>query len=875
MAPNAKKKGKKQEADKAVLEEEEKKRIEEEARMQELRAKRERDLKEQKEREALESFIAQEKPRLDEEIEAIKQLSIKQTDEISAENQREQLENDWKKFLECSTIPDPLDEREVNTYLTLLSEETLGGDDEASVQPLLSILPNAEKLCNDIFQAMTAVNDSEETNKGIYNNLRTHLLRVRALIQEKWGMATSRILQHYDLYPVEPNENFSYALSVDNYVFALWGNLTKNPRHKTIEYTNVNLSMTLPKPISLANVSIRMLYESGPTASAPYSAQETDRHMSVVGGVLFLDMFEMPEPAKTCESWVIRQILSPTGKLKSVTYPFKKPVTDAAEEEEKEVVADINIWPAQVTYDIFPSCFIHRETAKVMCWNEAEKRWSEDNIGDVEINIDQGQIRFRTTQFFPTALVQSTYAELLYQDWKLYPTGPSSATIIITGAVNEIEIAVQEGKVSLVRPTSPYLDEHVTGKWMQPALLFSRLSQVGLNFQAPKSLKGLDLDPLILKNPTVEDICTVGLGLCTAGYAFRRSPSNRYLSSSRVSLQFREVADGQVPDMSGKEGWQTILFDTNYQIGGSGYQLGFLVPGDDVDDETKIQLNSEKTVRNVETKAEIDPPTEEHCILRIIDPNLREAMREQVKKRSLDQDVSLMFKDTRNGMFKFKNEIYPTKLVDLPCIIESQKTNDYKQFFKIADISQAIEDVEREVERLLQLDAEAEDVRYEEHFDLPENDNGFNESSLTSVKEFGAPDEYANEDQEGDDGEAQEEDDLAAEIENSLDQLDALDSTGLDEEIEEGMEESDEEESDDEEDDESEAASEEEEGEVDDESRILKEEIADLQAKIQEKEEQAQQQTNPIMRQRFEGIIKKLRDEYENCKQQLASRQQK
>jgi hypothetical protein len=80
-------------------------------------------------------------------------------------------------------------------------------------------------------------------------------------------------------------------------------------------------------------------------------------------------------------------VLSPTGKLRRVTYPFKKAVAEAAEEEEDDNVADVNIWPAQVSYDIFPSCFIHRESAKVMCWIESEKRWSEDNIGDVEINV--------------------------------------------------------------------------------------------------------------------------------------------------------------------------------------------------------------------------------------------------------------------------------------------------------------------------------------------------------------------------------------------------------------------------------------------------------------------------------------------------------
>jgi TATA-binding protein-associated factor Taf7 len=59
--------------------------------------------------------------------------------------------------------------------------------------------------------------------------------------------------------------------------------------------------------------------------------------------------------------------------------------------------------------------------------------------------------------------------------------------------------------------------------------------------------------------------------------------------------------------------------------------------------------------------------------------------------------------------------------------------------------------------------------------------------------------------------------------------------------------------------------------ELDDETRILREEIADLEAKIEEKNVQLQGQTNPIMRQRFEGIIKKLKEELDKRKHQLSN----
>jgi hypothetical protein len=66
------------------------------------------------------------------------------------------------------------------------------------------------------------------------------------------------------------------------------------------------VSMSIPKPLSLANVGVRILLETGPEASAEFEDQETERHMSVVGGVLYLDLVELPELAKAVDKWTIR-----------------------------------------------------------------------------------------------------------------------------------------------------------------------------------------------------------------------------------------------------------------------------------------------------------------------------------------------------------------------------------------------------------------------------------------------------------------------------------------------------------------------------------------------------------------------------------------
>lgn len=59
------------------------------------------------------------------------------------------------------------------------------------------------------------------------------------------------------------------------------------------------------------------------------------------------------------------------------------------------------------------------------------------------------------------------------------------------------------------------------------------------------------------------------------------------------------------------------------------------------------------------------------------------------KGRGLDA-LEFKFLDPRRGVFKIGDTTYSSKLVDLPNIIECQKTLDNRHLFKVADISQML-----------------------------------------------------------------------------------------------------------------------------------------------------------------------------------------
>ncbi|KAJ7063466.1 TAFII55 protein conserved region-domain-containing protein [Mycena amicta] len=244
-------------------------------------------------------------------------------------------------------------------------------------------------------------------------------------------------------------------------------------------------------------------------------------------------------------------------------------------------------------------------------------------------------------------------------------------------------------------------------------------------------------------------------------------------------------------------------------------------------------------------------------------------LRKMVSTREVPNDVWFKFKDSRRAVFHIGNNTYSAKLVDLPCIVESQKTLDNKQMFKVADICQmlvvqnrmdqdeqaapqknfnieefiwphgltpplhhvrkrrfrkrvnkrTIESVEQAVERLLDEDSLATQVKY----DVLENVNPDLSDSDLSTRPTPAISDS------GGMGEAADDDDSSA--------SDGKEAT-----------------QDDDEDDDDEAVQ---------SIRLLNEEIRDLEAAIAKKGHEIASSANPLIKKRFEDALKKLNADLE------------
>ncbi|ORZ34450.1 TAFII55 protein conserved region-domain-containing protein [Catenaria anguillulae PL171] len=87
-----------------------------------------------------------------------------------------------------------------------------------------------------------------------------------------------------------------------------------------------------------------------------------------------------------------------------------------------------------------------------------------------------------------------------------------------------------------------------------------------------------------------------------------------------------------------------------------------------------------------------DGPIEEQLLLRLPadNPDLVAKFRKRVEMREEVSDIKLMFTDERTGTFTFDSTTLRTKLVDLPTILETHKSYDNKQFYKMGEIAQML-----------------------------------------------------------------------------------------------------------------------------------------------------------------------------------------
>ncbi|KAJ3260143.1 hypothetical protein HK103_001219 [Boothiomyces macroporosus] len=543
--------------------EEQRRLAEEEQRLLEEKFRKEKELQEQRNREFITQFLEQETPRFETELAASLEIKARHLKELKEIMDKKQSIVDWNKYLECSRLPSTKIERDVNTYILLWEQEPVILEDlQQSMDLLMTQLPGARELVSLLEQERCAF--LEDDDMAQYEKLSVYMYRLIQVMFKKIELVCQNIYQNLDLFQRESTENFQFTSDITDYKLGIWANLTRNPRHKFIDFTDISMSFSLPKPLALDNVGIRMLLKSGEGAFANYEATNGGSLVSPIGGVLLFDLVELPEAARKIDSWILRPVLTQDGTFKRIPYPSKRDTEVVGDEENQNT--DLAVWATQVTFTIMPHCFIDN-SATVMFFDPELKQWSTDGIKDVEYDQQSGRIRFRTMKFLDTALVQNKYLEYPIQDWSMEPSGYNKAILTIRGRKNELVLEVGEGECRVLNMVNDY-HRKMFEESIPPALLLKKLSQIGLNFIGPKSMNNVDIGDWILKHQKSEAVCIEGI---------RADPI----------VTVTESGDETVT-----EDWKSVIYNNNYKAGEKTFQFAFITSNADVSDEANFTVDN-------------------------------------------------------------------------------------------------------------------------------------------------------------------------------------------------------------------------------------------------------------------------------------------
>ncbi|KAJ3324256.1 Protein casc1 [Boothiomyces sp. JEL0866] len=598
-----KKKGKKKDLNREKELEEQRRIAEEEQRLLEEKFRKEKELQEQKNREFITQFLEQEAARFESELGASEAIKTRHMQELKELMDKKQSIVDWNKYLECSKLPSTQIERDVNTYILLWEQEPVVLEDlQQSMDLLMSQLPTARELVSLLEQERC--NYLEDDDMVKYEKISVYIYKLLDVMFKKIELVCQNIYQHLDLFQRESTENFQFTSDITDYKIGIWANLTRNPRHKFIDFPDINMSFSLPKPLALDNVGIRMLLKSGEGASATYESTKGGPSVAAIGGVLLFDLVELPEAARKIDSWTLRPVLTQDGSFKRIPYPTKRDAEIAGDEENQ--TTDLAVWATQVTFTIMPYCFIDN-SATVMFFDPELKQWSTDGIKDVEYDSQSGRIRFRTMRFLDTALVQNKYLEYPIQDWNLEPSGYNRAILTIKGRKNELVIEIGEGECKVLNMVNDY-HRKLFNEFIPPALLLKKLSQIGLNFLGPKSMNNVDIGDWILKHQKSESMCIEGISQFCAAYQIRRSPQNGSESTNKCIFQCKEVGADPIVTVSESgvetttEDWKSVIYNNNYKVGEKTFQFAFVTSNSDVSDEANFTVDN---ASNLKTAADV------------------------------------------------------------------------------------------------------------------------------------------------------------------------------------------------------------------------------------------------------------------------------
>ncbi|XP_030177812.1 protein CASC1 isoform X4 [Lynx canadensis] len=571
MGPKAKKSARKKKITKAErlkqLQEEEERRQkeEEEARVKHEKEEMERLERQRIEREKWHQLEAKDLERRNEELEELYLLEecFPEAEKLKRDTR---LLSQWNHYIQCDGSPDPSVSPEINTFISLWKEETNETLEEVIAKSKL-VLNLIEKLRLLLLQ--TPSYDLEDKTIIQY---RGSILELQELLHLKFNVATERLLRQASTLADLDSGNMEKVIQDENVTLYVWANLKKNPRYRSVRFSETQIRFEIPRILATSGIAIRLLHThyDHATPLRPVSA-------SLQGHTATVTHFVKDEVQKG-EAEISKELQEEYKQQECESVSVCEEETKVEEQGDIEVQMILKeglqkyIYPPESTEDFetenaFPPIEVTLEVQEnviffedpmVARWDAEGKHWQTDGISNVLYQSEERLITFSLETFGPVTLIQDTHINMPFQSWELRPLDVNKVLLTVTTVFTEIQIQIKENLCMLasVKVDNKKHSSTLEGRWMTPISFILALKETGLNiFPTGHSHFYVVINH---KEPLVEIKAYRQLALLSSAFAFGWSKWNVECSSKKVIVKLREHLTEEEPVQD--PNWTLLMF---------------------------------------------------------------------------------------------------------------------------------------------------------------------------------------------------------------------------------------------------------------------------------------------------------------------------
>jgi len=397
----------------------------------------------------------------------------------------------WKHYIQCDGSPDPSISPEINTFISLWKEETNETLEEVIAKSKL-VLNLIDKL--KLILLETPPYDLEDKNIIQYQR---SILELQELLHLKFNVATEILLRQASTLADLDSGNMEKVIQDENVTLYVWANLKKNPRYKSVRFSETQIGFEIPRILATSDIALRLLHTHydhvTPLRPVPTSLQE---HTATVTHFV-------KDEVKNEEAAISKELQEEGKQRENESNSVQEEETKFEEQGDSEVQMILKeglqkyIYPPETTEDVetenaFPPIEVTLEVQEnviffedpmVARWDAEGKHWQTDGISNVSYKSEERLITFSLETFGPVTLIQDSHINMPFQSWELRPLDVNKVLLTVTTVFTEIQIQIKENLCMLasIKLNNKKHSSILELKWMTPISFICALKEAGLN----------------------------------------------------------------------------------------------------------------------------------------------------------------------------------------------------------------------------------------------------------------------------------------------------------------------------------------------------------------------------------------------------------